>query len=99
MKAETKYQASVIRRLANEFPGCVVIRLDPRYVQGYPDLLILYETQWAGLEVKLSADAPTEPNQSYYVEMFDNMSYCAFIYPDNEDVIFYDLQQTLCPRR
>ena len=99
MKSETKYQASVVRRLENEFPGCIVIRLDPRYVQGYPDLLILYENKWAMLEVKMAAGSATEPNQPYYVEMFNDMSYCAFIYPDNEDVIFYDLQQTLCPRR
>lgn len=95
MKAETKYQASVVRRLVNEFPGCIVIRLDPRYVQGYPDLLILYEARWAMLEVKISDDADTEPNQAYYVDLFNNMSYCAFVYPDNEDMVFYELQQAL----
>lgn len=96
-KPETRYQASVVRRLENEFPSCVVIRLDPRLVQGYPDLLILHNDRWAMLEVKLTADAAQQPNQPYYVEMFDRMSYCAFIYPDIEDVIFDDLQQALGP--
>lgn len=91
---ESGYQSKVIKRLEKEFPGCVVIRNDPRYIQGIPDLLILYGNTWAMLEVKMSSDAPTRPNQRHYVESFGLMSYSAFIYPENEEKVLDDLQRT-----
>lgn len=92
--SETSYQRKVIKRLEKEFADCVVIRIDPRYVQGYPDLLVLFHDRWAALEIKVSEDAPTQPNQSHYVATFDKMSYSAFIYPENEDEVFNELQST-----
>lgn len=77
-----------------EFPGCVVIKNDPNYIQGISDILVLYEDKWAMLEVKLSVDEPTQPNQEYYIELFDRMSYGSFIFPENEDLVFDELQLT-----
>jgi hypothetical protein len=82
------------------FPGCVVLKNDSNYLQGMLDLVILYEDRWAMLEVKASEKARQRPNQSYYVDMFNEMSYAAFIYPSNEETIFDELQRAFAsPRR
>jgi len=95
-KKETVYQRIVVRRLESEYPGCFIMRNDPRYVQGVCDLLVLFNGHWAMLEVKASIDSPSEPNQEYYVDMFGRMSYASFVYPENEDQVFYELQNALC---
>lgn len=92
---ESQFQRRVIERLEDEFPGCVVIKNDPEYLQGVPDLLVLHHDRWAMLEVKASADSDEQPNQRYYVEMFDSMSFGAFIFPENMDEVFDALQQAL----
>lgn len=66
---------------------------DSAYVQGIPDILILYRDRWAMLEVKVSSKARHRPNQEYYIQMFGDMSFGAFIYPENEMEIFSDLQR------
>lgn len=93
------YQLRVVRRLEKEFPGCFVIKNDPRFIQGLPDLLILFNDTWAMLEVKASEDSPPRPNQPYYVETFGQMSYASFIFPENEERVFDELQLALCNRR
>lgn len=98
MKEQT-YRLRVIRRLEKEFPGCIVINNDPRYHQGIPDLLILYGDRWAMLEVKASQYAATQPNQDYWVGELEGMSYSSFIYPENEERVFDELQHALCNRR
>jgi len=95
---ESPYQRKLVQRLEREFPGCVVIRNDPRYIQGIPDLLILFGDKWAMLEVKVSATAEVQPNQEYYVEAFAKMSYSAFVWPDIEESVIHDLQHTFFDR-
>jgi hypothetical protein len=90
---ESVYQARLIKRLKRIFPGCVILKNDSGYLQGIPDLVIFHGTHWAMLEVKPSADAPAQPNQPYYVELLDGMSFAAFIYPENEGEILDALQQ------
>ena len=92
MRNELAYQAKLVRKLEHMFPGCFIMRTDPADTQGIPDILILYGCAWAMLEVKISADAPVRPNQSYYVDMFGKMSYASFIYPENEERVLHDLQ-------
>ena len=89
---EASYQKYLIDRLKEVFPGCVILKNDPQYLQGVPDLLVLYNHRWAMLEVKPSSRARIQPNQTYYVELFDEMSFGAFIHPDNEEEIFDELQ-------
>ena len=74
------------------FPGCMVIKLDPDYIQGIPDILILYKNKWAVLEVKRSKNAKHRPNQNYYVEKMDDMSFSRFIYPENKDEVLLELK-------
>lgn len=75
------------------FPGCVVIEPDPRKTQGFPDHLILFGGVWAAIEVKLSAQSHIQPNQAYYVDLLGQMSFAAFIWPENEQEVLYGLQQ------
>lgn len=91
---ETRYQRRVVERLELTFPGCIVIRNDPNRIQGLPDLLILYGDSWFMLEIKKSENEPTQPNQEYYVDFFNNMSFAAFLFPENEERVFYELQNT-----
>lgn len=96
---ERDYQASLIRKLKSVFPGCIVLKNDSAYKQGIPDLLILWNEHWAALEVKVSAKVRVQPNQRYYVEQMHEMSFAAFIYPENEEDVFHDLQQAFTSRR
>lgn len=83
----------MIKKLKKEFDGCMVIKNDPNYMQGIPDLLVLHRSHWAALEVKASEDASHQPNQDYYVDQMDGMSFAAYLSPENEDSIFQQLNQ------
>lgn len=96
---EKRYQADLIRRLRDRFPGAMIIKNDGGYLQGICDLLILYKDKWGFLEVKASARAATQPNQEYYVEQLNEMSFAAFIYPENEEEVLNALQQAFEPPR
>lgn len=96
---ENQYQAQLIKKLKSLFPACVVLKNDSAYAPGIPDLLVLYNNRWAMLEVKATARSRVQPNQEYYVQRFDRMSFGAFIYPENEEEVLYDLQRAFAPRR
>lgn len=84
---ENRFKTNLVKELKSMFPGCIITHLDPNEVQGIPDLLILFENKWAVLEGKKSARASHRPNQSYYVELMNNMSFASFIYPENKDEV------------
>lgn len=94
MPRESKFEAHVVDRLHREFPGCFVMKNDAGLIQGIPDRAVLYNETWAMLEIKADEDAPEQPNQRYYIDLFDRMSFAAFIYPSNEEEVFRGLQQT-----
>lgn len=75
------------------FPGCVIIKTDPNYIQGLPDLLILYRNRWAALECKRAKDANKQANQPFWVSYLDGMSFASFIFPENEREVLDDLQR------
>lgn len=92
-KLESRFQANLIRELKRIFPGCVVVKNDPNYIQGFPDLTVFYKDKWAVLECKKEANAKKQPNQDYYVGMLNEMSFSSFIYPENKEEVLYELQQ------
>ena len=92
---EARYQSELIKKLRLLFPGCVILKNDPGYLQGIPDLVIFNGDRYAFLEVKASEDAPVQVNQPYYVELLNNMSFAAFIYPSNEEEVLSALQRAL----
>lgn len=91
---ESQYQAKLIKKLKKMFDGCFILKNDSSYMQGVPDLLILFNDQWAMLEVKPYLGADEQPNQDYYVDLLDSMSFAAFIYPENERDVLNALQST-----
>ena len=93
---ENRFKTNLVKELKALFPGCVVLHIDPNEIQGMPDLLILYHDKWAALEGKKTADASHRPNQDYYVELLNDMSFAAFIYPENKEEVLYELQQAFC---
>ena len=92
-KLERDFQANLIRELKTMFPGCMVMKLDSGYIQGIPDLLVLFENRWATLECKKVAGAKKQPNQEYYVGRINEMSFSRFICPENKEEVLYELQQ------
>ena len=98
-KLEKIFQSELIKELRELFPGCIILKNDPTYIQGIPDLLILCEDKWAALEVKKSITASHRPNQEFYVNKMGRMSYANFIYPENKEVVLNELQETFFSRR
>lgn len=94
MQRESAYQSSLIKKIYNTFPKAIVLKNDANYIQGFPDLLILHNNNWAALETKRCSGASKRPNQSYYVNLLNQMSYASFISPENEEEVFDALQQT-----
>lgn len=93
---ESDFQHDLISEIECMFPGCIVTKVEP-YIQGIPDLLILYGRHWAMLECKKSEDAHHQPNQDYYVDILNHMSYSSFIYPENKEEVLDELQQAFQP--
>lgn len=91
---ENKFQSKLVKTLKARFPGCIVMKNDANYIQGIPDLLVLYNDKWASLECKQSAKARKQPNQEYYVSKMNDMSFSRFITPENMEDVLNELQQT-----
>jgi hypothetical protein len=95
-KRENEYQPKVIEKLNAMFPGCLVLKNDEQYLQGIPDLTVLYRDKWAVLEVKRDEKEMQNPrpNQAHYVERLNGMGFAAFICPSNEQDVFHALQRS-----
>ena len=98
-KLERDFQANLIKEIKEQFPGCIVMKNDSSYIQGIPDLLVLHRDKWASLEVKKSANAKRQPNQEYYVNKLDKMSFSRFVYPENKDEVLEDLDRLFKRKR
>ena len=92
MSRESTFQSELIKDLKDLFPGCMVLKNDAGYIQGIPDLLVLFNEQWAALECKRSLREPYQPNQEYYIELMDDMSFASMICPENREAVLYELQ-------
>ena len=95
---ENQFQRTLVKEIRNHYNNeCIVTKLDSGYIQGIPDLLILHKDKWATLECKKSKNAHREPNQQYYVDKMDKMSFSKFIYPENKEEVLNELYETLEP--
>ena len=92
-KIESEYQKRLKKKIKLRYPGCYILKNDPGCIQGIPDLLILHGDKWAMLEVKKDATAKHQPNQDIHVERLNNMSYAAFIFPENEEEVLNELDR------
>lgn len=91
MEKENSFQSKLKKELKERYPGCIVTKLDSSDIQGIPDLLVLYKNKWATLENKRSKNAKKRPNQEYYVQVMDDMSFSRFIYPENKEQVLSEL--------
>lgn len=90
---ENKFQSNLIKEIKKIFPGSMVLKNDSSYIQGIPDLLVLYKDKWCSLECKKSANAKHQPNQNYYVNKMNEMSFSSFICPENKDEVLKELKK------
>lgn len=96
-KLESKFQKELIDEIKREYPGCIILKNDPDYIQGFPDWTILWEDKWAVLEAKRAKNSRKQPNQEHYVEKLDNMSFSRFVYPENKEEVLNELRKTFKP--
>lgn len=104
METENKFQSKLIKELEARFDGCIVTKLDSGHIQGIPDLLVLYKDKWATLECKRSEkeylrEQGKRPNQEWYVNTMNQMSYSSFIYPENKEKVLNEIEHSFKPSR
>lgn len=93
---ESQFDTKLTKELRERLPDCFIYKMDPNQVQGIPDRLILWRDRWATLETKRGnkgRDAARQPNQEYYVDKFNEMSFSAFINPENCEEVLDALQE------
>lgn len=91
-RLESGFQDKVISELKERFPGCMTFKMDQ--YQGLPDLLVLYKDKWATLECKQDEKSKRRPNQEYYVDLMNDMSFSRFIHKGNKEEVLNELQST-----
>lgn len=92
-KLESKFQKELMDKIRKQYPGCVILKNDSSYIQGFPDWTILYKDKWAVLEAKRSKNAEKQPNQEYYVDTLNNMSFSRFVYPENSEEVLEEISK------
>jgi hypothetical protein len=90
-RLESGIQDDIVKELKTLLPGCMVSKVE--FFQGCPDLIILYRDKWATLETKRGAESAHQPNQDYYVDLMNEMSFSRFINKNNKEEVFRELQE------
>ena len=91
-KKESDFQSDLIKMIEQRFPGAYVRKQETQ--QGTPDLLVLYQEHWAMLENKIDENAVHQPNQDWWVNHFNEMSYSAFVYPSNVEEVLNEMERS-----
>ena len=91
-QSEREFEYATIKKLERLFPGAIVLKTYPNYIQGFPDRLILYENTWGALEFKRSKIASIRKNQQHYISLLDEMSFARFVYPEVKKEFFDEIQ-------
>lgn len=90
------YKAKLKEKLEDLFPGCLIMHNSPADThQGIPDMTVIYGGSWGMLEAKASRMSAKQPNQEYWVEHYNQLSFASFIYPENEEEVLNALQAAL----
>ena len=90
-RLESGFQDNLISELEELFPCCMIFKMDQ--IQGISDLLILYGDKWAFLECKKGTQSSHQPNQDYYVDLMNEMSFSRFINKNNKEEVLRELQE------
>lgn len=96
---ERNFQSKLIKEIKARFEDCIVMKNDAGYKQGIPDLLVLYKNKWAALECKRDKDSDKRPNQDYYVDKMNDMSFASFVYPENMEDVLDAMEQSFRSNR
>lgn len=96
MKSETKFQKDVKDAIWKKFPDAIILKQN-NSLQGIPDLFIFNNNKWAALECKDEKNAVHQPNQDYYVNKLNEMSYASFIFPENKEEVLNEVFKALQP--
>lgn len=96
-KLESKFQKEFIDELKQLYPGCIALKTDPSYIQGFPDWIVMYKDKWIALEAKREKNAKRQPNQEYYVDKLNSMSYSSFVYPENKEAVLSEISKIFEP--
>lgn len=94
-KLERHYQTEILHKIRQRLPECMILKNDSGYIQGIPDWTIFYKDRWGMLEIKRSASSSIQPNQEFWVREMNNLSFAAFIFPENEEEVLDALQRAL----
>ncbi len=90
-KKESEFQSDLIKQIKKDLPGSLVLKNDPGYLQGVPDLVVMHGDKYALLEVKKSQDEPHQPNQDYYIDKAKQESFGEFIFPENKQEVLSEM--------
>lgn len=90
-RLESGFQDDLMDELKALFPGCMTFKMDQ--IQGIPDVLVLYRDKWASLECKRGTQSVHQPNQDYYVDLMNEMSFSRFIDKNNKEEVLRELQE------
>lgn len=96
---ESKFKSELIAQIKLQYPGAIILKTDANQLQGILDNIILFKDKWAAFEAKRSQFSPHRPNQDYYAELMNEMSYASFVYPENKEVFLNELHETFRPNR
>lgn len=99
MALESSFKTRLISKIKARFEGSEIFHLNPNEKQGIPDLLMLWKKHWAVLEGKKESKSSHRPNQNYYVDKYNKMSFARFISPENEEEVLDELEQAFRPKR
>lgn len=91
---EKDFQPKLIRAIKDRFPGCTVMKTDPRQIQGIPDLLVLYKSHYGFLETKAWTSSKKRPNQDLRVKEYNKQSFAAFVNPTNMEDVLDDMERS-----
>lgn len=98
-RKENTFQSELIKEIKERFPGAIVLKNDSGYLQGIPDLTVLWKQYWALLECKRESKAVHQPNQDFYIDLADSMSFGRFIHPENKEDILNEMERSFKIRR
>ena len=93
---ESSFKSKLVKDLRSMFDDdAIILKNDANYLQGVPDILILYGDKWAVLECKDSFDSPYRVNQEYYIKKMDDMSFARMICPENKEEVLNAVHKAL----
>lgn len=92
---ESEFELATCKEIEQELPGCIILKNDAKKQQGILDRVVFYEDRYAFLEFKRASKSERQPNQEYFVERLDKMSFAAFIEPGNKEEVLDGLFSTL----